>query len=161
MTAHMGTLSDICWSRMSEQSNTMTERAIALRPEARRERIVQIVREHERVTVDALAEALGTSKETIRRDLTDLAERGRLRKIHGGATLAEPRVYGPDFEGPFQARLLENADAKRAIARRAIQLFEPGETMFVDTGTTTLLFSEELAQASGLTVITNSAAIAA
>lgn len=120
-----------------------------------------MVRERERVTVDALAEALGTSKETIRRDLTDLADRGRLRKIHGGATLAEPRAYGPDFEGPFQARLLENADAKLAIARRAIQLFEPGETMFVDTGTTTLLFSEELAQASGFTIITNSAAIAA
>ena len=66
-----------------------------------------------------------------------------------------------DVEGSFQSRLLENSEAKRAIARRAIQLFEPGDTMFVDTGTTTLLFAEELALASGLTVITNSAAIAA
>ena len=39
-----------------------------------------MVRERERVTVDALAELLGTSRETIRRDLTDLAERGRVRK---------------------------------------------------------------------------------
>jgi len=120
-----------------------------------------MVRERERVTVDALAELLGTSRETIRRDLTDLAERGRVRKFHGGATIAEPRLPEADVEGSFQGRLLENAEAKRAIARRAIQLFEPGDTLFVDTGTTTLLFAEELALASGLTVITNSAAIAA
>jgi DeoR/GlpR family transcriptional regulator of sugar metabolism len=132
-----------------------------MRPTIRRERIEQVVRERERVTVDALAELLGTSRETIRRDLTDLAERGRVRKIHGGATMSEPKVPDTDFEGSFQGRLLENADAKRAIARRAIQLFQPGDTLFVDTGTTTLWFAEELAAAAGLTVITNSAAIAA
>jgi DeoR family glycerol-3-phosphate regulon repressor len=146
---------------MSEQSNRLTERSESLRPDARRERIVQMVRERERVSVDELAEALGTSKETIRRDLADLADRGRLRKIHGGATLSDFRHLGPEAEGPYQARLSENAEAKRAIARRAIQLFEPGDTMFVDTGSTTLLFAEELAQARGLTVVTNSAAIAA
>lgn len=131
-----------------------------MRPNDRRERIEQVVRERERVTVDALAELLGTSRETIRRDLTDLAERGRVRKIHGGATLAEPRLT-EDVEGSFQGRLLENADAKRAIARRAVQLFQPGDTLFVDTGTTTLWFAEELSSATGLTIITNSAAIAA
>lgn len=120
-----------------------------------------MVREHERVTVDALAEVLGTSRETIRRDLTDLADRGRVRKIHGGATMSEIRPVGSDTEGPFQSRLSENAVAKRAIARRAIELFSPGETMFVDTGTTTLFFAEELAQANGLTIITNSSAIGA
>ncbi|HML27788.1 MAG TPA: DeoR/GlpR family DNA-binding transcription regulator [Hyphomicrobium sp.] len=127
----------------------------------RRERIEQVVRERGRVAVDALAELLGTSRETIRRDLTDLAERGRVRKIHGGATITEPRLPDGDTEGTFQGRLQENADAKRAIARRAIQLFQPGDTLFVDTGTTTLWFGEELASATGLTVITNSAAIAA
>jgi DeoR/GlpR family transcriptional regulator of sugar metabolism len=132
-----------------------------MRPSIRRERIEQVVRQHERVTVDALAELLGTSRETIRRDLTDLAERGRLRKFHGGATVPEPRLTEVGLEGSFQARLLENTDAKRAIARRAIQLFQPGDTLFVDTGTTTLLFAEELSLASGLTIITNSAAIAA
>jgi len=139
----------------------MTERAEKMmRPTIRRERIEQVVRERERVTVDALADLLGASRETIRRDLTDLAERGRVRKFHGGATLAEPRLQDAD-EGSFQGRLLENPDAKRAIARRAIQLFQPGDTLFVDTGTTTLWFAEELAWATGLTVITNSAAIAA
>ncbi|MFT3732166.1 MAG: DeoR/GlpR family DNA-binding transcription regulator [Hyphomicrobium sp.] len=132
-----------------------------MRPNLRRQRIEQVVRARERVTVDALAELLGTSRETIRRDLTDLAERGRVRKIHGGATVAEPRLADVDVEGSFQGRLQENADAKRAIARRAIALFQPGDTLFVDTGTTTLWFAEELSSASGLTVITNSTAIAA
>ncbi len=132
-----------------------------MRPTLRRERIEQVVRERERLTVDALAGLLGTSRETIRRDLTDLADRGRVRKVHGGATVAEPRLPEADVEGSFQARLSENADAKRAIARRAVQLFQPGDTLFVDTGTTTLFFAEELALATGLTVITNSAAIAA
>ncbi|HET6389591.1 DeoR/GlpR family DNA-binding transcription regulator [Hyphomicrobium sp.] len=132
-----------------------------MRPSLRRERIEQLVREQQRVTVDGLAELLGASKETIRRDLTDLAERGRVRKFHGGATIAEPRQSEPDIEGSFQARLQENARAKRAIAKRAIQLFKPGDTLFVDTGTTTLFFAEEMARATGLTVITNSGVIAA
>lgn len=132
-----------------------------MRPNLRRERIEQVVRERERVTVEALAELLGTSRETIRRDLTELAERGRVRKIHGGATVSEPRVLDPDVEGSFQGRLMENADAKRTVARRAIQLFQPGDTLFVDTGTTTLWFAEELSTATGLTIITNSTAIAA
>lgn len=132
-----------------------------MRPNLRRERIEQVVRERERVTVDALAELLGTSRETIRRDLSELAQRGRLRKIHGGATVAEIRLPEPDVEGSFQGRISENAEAKRAIARCAVQCFQPGDTLFVDTGTTTLWFAEELAAANGLTVITNSAAIAA
>ncbi len=139
----------------------MTERAGMMRPNIRRERIEQVVRQQERVSVDALAELLGTSRETIRRDLTDLAERGRVRKVHGGATVADLRLAGAEAEGSFQGRILQNVDAKRAIARRAVQLFQPGDTLFVDTGTTTLLFAEELSSVTGLTIITNSAAIAA
>lgn len=146
---------------MNIQSNAMTERATLSRVEDRRAQIVRIVQENQRVAVDDLAAALAISRETIRRDLNELAAQGRLRKIHGGATLADPRLIGADAEGAFQTRLLENTAAKRAIARSAVQLFEPGDTLFVDTGTTTLFFAEELAAARGLTIITNSAAIAA
>lgn len=132
-----------------------------MRPDERRERIVALTHERERVTVEVLADALRASRETIRRDLTELDRRGRLRKVHGGATLPDPALYEPGRESPFQMRLAENAAAKRAIARCAAQLFQPGETLFVDTGTTTQFFAEELARASGLTVVTNSAVIAA
>src|SRR5690242_15599313 len=100
----MGMISVACSDRITEQSIGMTERTAPLRPNIRRERIEQVVRERERVTVDALADLLGTSRETIRRDLTDLAERGRVRKIHGGATVAEPRLPEIDVEGSFQGR---------------------------------------------------------
>lgn len=130
-------------------------------PEERRDRIVALVRERERVSVDDLAGLLAASRETIRRDLAELDSRGWLKKFHGGAGLPEPGRYGRTDEGPFSDRLRENGAAKRAIARRAIALFQSGDSLFVDTGTTTLLFAEELARARGLTVITNSAPIAA
>ena len=124
-------------------------------PEQRRDRIVEMVRAQGRVTTDALAEALEASRETVRRDLAELSERGRLRKVHGGALAAEARD-----EGAFSARLSERTAEKRAIARTAAGLFNPGETLFLDVGTTTLLLAEALTDRAGLTVITNGVEIA-
>jgi len=121
----------------------------------RQQKIVEITRKQERATVEELAELLDISRETIRRDLTDLAKSGKIQKIHGGATL--PRVFG---EGSFQQRMLDNADAKTRIAQAAVSLFEEGETLFIDTGSTTLYLAEKLSEVSGLTVVTNSAEIA-
>jgi len=126
-----------------------------MKPRTRQDAIVNVVGEKGRVTVEELADLLGASRETIRRDLTSLSEQGKLRKFHGGAAL--PRQ---DVEGPFQARMAVNARLKRQIAITATSIFEPGDTLFIDTGTTTLNFAEELAKCSGLTVITNSSAIA-
>ncbi len=130
-----------------------------MRPSDRRELIVDLVRERERVTVEALAQELDTSPETIRRDLTELAARGFIRKFHGGAASTEAAVFGSKVEGAFHARMQEHMREKRAIARRAAALFSSGDALFIDTGTTTVIFAEELARLSGLTVITNSVAI--
>src|SRR4051794_33434420 len=124
--------------------------------EHRRERIVDFVREREHITVDQLADLLHTSRETIRRDLTELATRGLVRKVHGGATIPGLAV---SKESPFTIRLQSNLPAKRAIARKAAGLFDRGDTLFLDAGSTTLCFAEELARRTGLTVITNSVAI--
>jgi len=56
--------------------------------------------------------------------------------------------------------MTENSAAKRAIADAAIELFQPGETLFVDTGSTTLYFAERLTELSDITVVTNSTEIA-
>lgn len=117
--------------------------------------LVELVRKTERISVDALAEALSASRETIRRDLTELAKHGKVQKVHGGAII--PRPLG---EGPFQQRLSQNADAKIAIAKAAVPLFQSGETLFIDTGSTTLYFAEEAANIGGLTIITNSTEVA-
>lgn len=126
----------------------------------RRERILDILRQTQRVSVDVLSEQLDASRETIRRDLTDLAIRGLVRKFHGGATLPEVPHVEEATEGSFQFRIGEHVEQKRAIARAAVKLFAPGDTLFVDTGSTTVVFAEELGKIAGLTVITNSVLVA-
>ena len=133
---------------------------LLMRPSERRDIIVNLVRERERIGVETLAQELGTSPETIRRDLTELAARGRIRKFHGGAASAESAVFGSVMEGPFAARMQEQLGEKRAIARAAASLFSPGDALFIDTGTTTAIFAEEVARLGKLTVIANSVSIA-
>lgn len=123
--------------------------------ELRQTKLIEIVRRKEKVSVDELANLLGASRETIRRDLTQLSEIGKILKVHGGARM--PRVMG---EGPFKQRLSENVDAKMKIAKAAASLVEPGETLFIDTGSTTLLFVEAIAAIPHLTIVTNSTEIA-
>jgi DeoR family glycerol-3-phosphate regulon repressor len=124
-------------------------------PQERHSRIIEMLGGEGRVTVEEFARRLQVSRETIRRDLNVLSEKGRLRKFHGGAELMPV-----DAEGAFKERLSQNAPAKRAIARCAAALFRPGDSLFVDTGTTTVFFAEELARVGGVSVITNSATIA-
>jgi DeoR family transcriptional regulator, glycerol-3-phosphate regulon repressor len=126
-----------------------------MRPRERQQKILDLLREGDRLKVDALARTLDASQETIRRDLSRLASKGLLWKFHGGAALPSPRG-----EGPFQVRMTERLHEKRAIARAAAGLFKPGDTLFVDTGSTTVLFAEELAKQTEITVITNSLMIA-
>jgi len=121
----------------------------------RHTRIVAEIRAREKATVEYLADLLGASRETIRRDLTELENQGKVQKFHGGAML--PRGFG---EGAFQQRMGENVAAKVQIAKTAANLFKSGETLFVDTGSTTLYFAEQLAGVKGLNIITNSTDIA-
>ena len=121
----------------------------------RQNKLVEIVRKKEKVSVEELAGHLGASRETIRRDLTQLADSGRVQKVHGGATM--PRILG---EGPFQQRMSDNVEAKMKIVQMAAGLFEPGETLLIDTGSTTQYFAEEIAKIAELTVVTNSTEIA-
>ena len=121
----------------------------------RQARITELVQQQRQVTVEELAARFETSRETIRRDLSTLAESGAVQKFHGGAR--RPLAYA---EGPFQERMTQNAAAKQAIAVKAAALFSAAQTLFIDTGSTTLVFARELAKVNGLTVITNSSRIA-
>lgn len=101
-------------------------------PAERRARIVDLVRERRAVRVSALSEDLGVSGMTIRRDLERLEAEGVLVRTHGGAVLkrhmAEETLY---FE-----RESASAEEKRRIAQHAAALIEPGETVFLSSGTT-------------------------
>lgn len=103
----------------------------------------------------ALAARLKVSTETLRRDVRPLVETGAVRRVHGGITL--PGVTG---EAPFERRMRENAQAKRAIARAAARTIRDGESVLFDTGTTTSFVARELLARRRLTVITNSSDIA-
>ena len=121
----------------------------------RQVKLVDIIRKKEKVSVQELAVILNASRETVRRDLTQLEKGGKIQKVHGGATI--PRILG---EGPYQHRVSENVEAKIRIAKAAATLFKPGETLLIDTGSTTIYFAEEITRIPGLTIVTNSTEIA-
>jgi len=121
----------------------------------RQAKIVEIIRKEEKASVEYLAAKLDISRETIRRDLTDLANADKVQKVHGGATM--PKLFG---EGSFQHRMSDNVIEKTNIANAALPLFSVGETLFIDTGSTTLYFAEKLCELSEMTIVTNSTDIA-
>lgn len=119
----------------------------------RRELILQALTRDGRVEVSALAQTLNVSEDTVRRDLKALTEQGFLQKTHGGAVLlATARIA-------FPTRHQIRPDIKTSIGRHAARLIEPGQTLFIDAGTTTLELARSI-QCNDLTVISNSLDVA-
>jgi DeoR/GlpR family transcriptional regulator of sugar metabolism len=122
--------------------------------EERRVRILRWLQQQGRVEVLDLARMLEVSEHTIRRDLLELQAQGALQKTHGGAVMLDTARLG------FEARAGVLARAKDAIGHAAAQLIEPGQTVILDAGSTTLAMARSLA-ARPLTVITNALDVAA
>lgn len=121
---------------------------------SRTNRILEILTERERVEVSALAEELGVSQVTMRKDLTELERRDLIRREHGWAMLRST----DNIEG----RLAYHYEEKRTIARRAAELVHDGDTVMIENGSCCVLLAAELAaQGRDVTVVTNSAFIAA
>ena len=103
------------------------------------------------VTVEALSRDLGVSEATVRRDLTILSEEGSVRRTHGGAVIEAPR--GADQAFALREQL--DSDAKRLIARSALSLVDPDQTLFMNDGSTVLALARELvAERVALTIVT-------
>lgn len=117
--------------------------------------IIALLENRGTLAVSTLAEQLQVSLETIRRDVKPLVESGILVRSHGAVGLA-----GQLGEAPFQKRMRENAEAKRAIARAVAATIHDGDAVMLDTGTTTSFLARELVRLRRLTVITNSSDIA-
>lgn len=105
--------------------------------------------------VNELAQHLDVSVETVRRDVKALAGRGEIVRMHGAIAL--PSVVN---EAPFERRMRENREAKETIARLAAATIRDGESVMLDTGTTTSLLARALLDHRQLTVVTNSSDIA-
>lgn len=117
--------------------------------------ILKLLEDQGTLAISALADRLGVSLETIRRDVKPLEDSGALIRMHGAVGLA-----GQTGEAPFQKRMRDNAVAKRAIARAVAATIRDGEAVMLDTGTTTSYLARELTQRRRLTVVTNSSDIA-
>ncbi|MGL4296446.1 MAG: DeoR/GlpR family DNA-binding transcription regulator, partial [Aestuariivirga sp.] len=125
------------------------------RPSPRRGEILRLARERGTLAVSELASVLAVSEETIRRDVRPLVAAGEVVKLHGAIAL--PHDVG---EAPFERRMRTNADAKRAIAMHAARMIADGDSLMLDTGTTTSILARELLRKRNLTVVTNSSDIA-
>ncbi len=101
-------------------------------PAERRSRITDILKDRRAVRVSSLSEDLGVSEMTIRRDLERLESDGLLVRTHGGAVLKRHMVEEPLYDDNVSS----HAEEKRRIAQRAARLIEPGETVFLSSGTT-------------------------
>ncbi len=110
---------------------------------------------HGSCTVTGLADQLAVSGETIRRDIKIMANRGLVERVHGGVVL-------PDLfrEPGFLKRLDRNAEAKMAIARTAAGRVRDGDSLMLDTGSTTVYVARALTVRTDLMVVTNCADIA-
>ena len=114
-----------------------------------------MVRREGTVTIAALAKQLGVSQESIRRDVKPMTLRKELVKVHGAVTLPFDVI-----EAPFDKRMREHADAKRAIARHMADKIADGDSIMLDTGTTTSVLARELLSKQNLTIVTNSSDVA-
>jgi len=119
-------------------------------------RILGELRRAGAVRVSELTEVLHVSDMTIRRDLEQLVASGIARKVHGGAVLAGQVAHEPGFAAKSRLEL----SAKNAIAAHAATLIEPGAAIALSAGTTTWAMARLLVTIPGLTVVTNSTAIA-
>jgi len=128
---------------------------------ARHDQLLALLARSGEMSVEALARELDVSRETVRRDLTHLGSAGKLRRFHGGARpiAAAPSIM--EKEWPFAQRMAQNAAAKRRIATAATRLFRPEDSLFIDTGSTTVAFAEALVALPSLVTITNAPRIAA
>jgi DeoR/GlpR family transcriptional regulator of sugar metabolism len=102
-------------------------------------------------SVTQLANRLGVSEMTVRRDLELLASQGRITRHHGGASVEADSVH---LEIPFYSRRKVHSQEKGLIGRRAAQLIRPDEVIFLDNGTCTLEIVPHLRH-ERLTIFTN------
>ena len=124
--------------------------------EAARHRLIKtLVEERSVVSLADLVQILGVSEATVRRDIGALAQRGEITRIRGGAQSIHPRHETHLVGSPFKLSQGVAVAEKRAIARAAARLVEPGDSLIISGGTTTYALVEFL-PAEGLDVLTNS-----
>ena len=118
----------------------------------RQREIAQLVYDKGRVEVSELASRFSVTTETIRRDLSVLAQNYVVRRVHGGAIAYESLRHEP----MLIVRDTQNAEEKRKVARRAVEELPREGSIIIDSGSTLGIFADMMPEDQELTVFTNS-----
>lgn len=121
----------------------------------RQNEIFRLVKKNQTCTIAELADQLNVSGETIRRNVKSLVEEGLVIKVHGGITL--PFL---EHEPHLLKRMATQVNEKKAIAELVSKLIEDGDSVIIDSGSTTAYVAKALKNHKNLTVVTNSSYIA-
>jgi DeoR/GlpR family transcriptional regulator of sugar metabolism len=124
----------------------------SLKIDERRKRILEILARDGKVKVSDLAEELNATPVTIRSDLANLRQNGYLERTSGGAVQTIKNFYNLESHHRRQEHIYE----KKLIARRTTDLIRDGETLFINSGTTTYYTAVELKRRKNLNIVTNS-----
>ena len=127
-----------------------------LKIDIRRNKILELLARDGKVRVSHLKQILDVSEVTIRNDLSELEKAGHLERTSGGAVLTMKNFYNMDF----QRRKHHKAEFKQAIGCAAADLVQDGETLMINSGTTTFFTAIELKKHKNINIVTNSLAIA-
>ncbi len=124
---------------------------VSLYSEERKKKILDFIQKHGKASVQELTEVFQVSESTVRRDLNDLEDAKLLKRAHGGAL----SLQNVNFEPTVGEKMVTHIKEKHAIAKKAVELIEEGDTILLDAGTTTFELAKELKTFSNLTVVTN------
>ena len=124
----------------------------------RLKQIMHIIMQNNHINNNQLADKLGVSIATIRRDLDRLEAEGVIRRIYGGAKLINSANQNPVVENVplWSSREDRNKQEKLAIAKKVVEKIPESCTVFIDNGTTVYEVAKLLAQRTDLTILTNS-----
>ncbi|MCA9766349.1 MAG: DeoR/GlpR transcriptional regulator [Carnobacterium sp.] len=113
------------------------------------QQIEDYINQNQTVSIDELREIFKVSKNTIRRDIKQLEEKGVLKKVYGGVVAVEPSLKN------FETRNIDHQEDKMKIANKAAELIKPNDIIFIDSGTTTKNILLDLNREIPFTLITN------
>jgi len=122
----------------------------------RHSKIIELIARQGKVEVQELSRLFQISAVTIRNDLKDLHRRGLVRRAHGGAV----RIETVNVDATLQVKASLRADEKQRIGAAAAALIKDGDSVILDSGTTTQHIAKQIKDRKDLTVITNGINIA-
>jgi len=107
--------------------------------------------ERDFVSMEELRKKFNISMNTVRMDVSELVEKGVVKKVYGGVS-----SNGKNKLVPFEERQLKNINKKMAVGKKASSLVEDGDIIYIDSGTTTMFLVDYLRDTKDVTILTNS-----